>query len=130
MRSSERMPVDAPARLQPNEWSSVEVRLLDCSRDGFRAASDARVPSGMVVTLDLPGLGPTRAQVSWHRPGEFGARFIERLERLPEGLAPAADETLLARLLVQRAEAHAARLWDHERDLRRKIAETLPLKRD
>lgn len=129
MRSSERIPIDSPARLQPNEWSSLEVRLLDCSREGFRAACEARVPSGMVVTLDLPSVGPTRAQVSWHHGNEFGARFIEPLERLPDGLAPAADETVLARLLVQRARAHKAQLWDYERDLRRKIGETLPVRR-
>ena len=130
MRRSERIAVDAPARLQPNEWSAVEVRLLDCSLDGFRAVCEARVPAGMVVTLDLPGLGPTRAQVSWHRPGEFGARFVEPLERLPEGLAPAPDAAILARLLVQRAKAHKSQLWDHERDLRRRIASTLPLNPD
>ena len=129
MRKSERIAVDAPARLQPNEWSSVEVRLLDCSLEGFRAQCDARVPAGMVVTLDLPGLGPTRAQVSWHRDGEFGARFVEPLERLPDGLARAADEAVLARLLVQRAEAHRGRLWEQERELRRKIAATLPVRR-
>lgn len=129
MRRSERIAVDAPARLRPNEWSSLEVRLLDCSLDGFRAACEARVASGLVVGLELPGVGVVRAQVSWHRDGEFGARFVEPLERLPEGLAPAPDEAVLARLLVQRARAHKAQLWDHERTLRERIAEALPLRR-
>ena len=129
MRRSERIAVDASARLHPNEWSSLEVRLLDCSREGFRAACEARVPAGLLVRLELPGLGEVQAQVSWRRDGEFGARFVEPLERLPDGLAPAPDEDVLALLLVQRARAHNAQLWDHERSLKRKIAETLPIRR-
>ena len=43
MRRSERIAVDAPARLQPNEWSAVEVRLLDCSLDGWQVDPDRHV---------------------------------------------------------------------------------------
>ena len=129
MRNSDRKAVDEAVRLHPNDWSSLEVRLIDCSEAGFRAACEARVQSGLLVTLELPGVGPKQAQVSWANGREFGARFIEPLEALPETLKPASDESVLARLLVQRAAAHKVRLWDEEFALRAQILKSLPVRR-
>ena len=129
MRIKYRKAVDQAARLHPNERSSLEVRLIDCSEAGFRAACEARVQSGLLVTLELPGVGPKLAQVSWANGREFGARFIEPLKALPETLIPASDENVLARLLVQRAAAQKARRWDHERELRDKIRKLMPVRR-
>ncbi|MGZ8359573.1 MAG: hypothetical protein ACXWUX_03545 [Allosphingosinicella sp.] len=130
MRKANRMVVDEPVRLHPNEWSSLEVRLLDCSAAGFRAECDARVRPGNLVTLEVPGVGPTRAHISWCEGREFGARFVEEIpfEQAELKLAPA--ETVLARLLVQRAAAHRGNLRDHEAELRRRILDTLPMRRD
>ena len=44
-------------------------------------------------------------------------------------LQPAASDTRLARLLIQRAAAHRAALRDVEKDLRREIIECLPMRR-
>jgi hypothetical protein len=129
VRKSDRKAVDEAVRLHPNDWSSLEVRLIDCSETGFRAACEARVLSGLLVTLELPGLGPRQAQVSWANGREFGARFIEPLEALPDTLTPASDENVLARLLVQRAAAQRARRWVHERELRDKILKSMPVRR-
>jgi PilZ domain len=129
VRKANRTVVDEPARLHPNEWSSLEVRLLDCSQDGFRVECEARVRIGDLVTLDVPGIGPSRAQVSWCRERELGARFLDPIPFDRASVKPADSETVLARLLIQRAAAHRARLRDVERDLRRQIIETLPIRR-
>lgn len=111
-RRTERLPLDAEARLKPNSWSSLSVRVLDLSGAGFRAECEARVRPGSCVTLDVPGLGEVDAQVEWQRAGEFGARFLvpidlDRCEWTFQG-----RHQVLARLLVQRAAAkhrgHAA----------------------
>ena len=129
MRKANRRAFDEPVRLHPNAWSSLEVRLLDCSEDGFRAECEARVRNGDLVTLEIPGIGPADAQVTWSRGRELGARFIQPVEIDRAELKRADDETVLARLLVQRAAAHRGALRDVERDLRRRIIETLPMRR-
>jgi hypothetical protein len=129
MRKAKRTFVDEPARLHPNEWSSLEVRLLDCSEDGFRAECEARVRPGHLVTLEVPGIGPARAQVSWCHDRVFGARFVEPIPFEQSELKSAPAETVLARLLVQRAAAHRGNLRDHEEKLRRDILGALPMRR-
>lgn len=130
MRQGERKAVDEPVRLHPNQWSSLEVRLIDCSDTGFRAECEARVRKFDEVTLELPGLGPVKASVAWSNGREFGARFIKPIpiEQVP--LTPAGEHQVLARLLVQRASAHKSRLWEHEERLRGEIARALPVRRD
>ena len=129
MRNGERKSVDEPVRLHPNAWSSLEVRLIDCSDTGFRAECEARVQKFDEVTLELPELGPVKASVAWARGHQFGARFIKPIpiDRVP--LTPAGAHQVLARLLVQRATAHKSGLWEHEERLREEIARTLPVQR-
>ena len=129
MRKGERKAVDEPVRLHPNTWSSVEVRLVDCSETGFRAECEARVRKFDEVTIELPGLGPVQAWVAWCRGQEFGARFVHPIELGKVELKPAGDQQVLARLLVQRAAAQKSRLWEHEERLRKEIARKLPLQR-
>lgn len=93
------MELDEPARLHPNEWSSLEVRVLDCSEGGFRAACDAKVRIGFLVTLEIPGIGPAEARVSWCRGKEFGASFLRPIVLDQAGFG---QQTNFARLLVQR----------------------------
>ena len=130
MRQGERKAVDEPVRLHPNEWSSLEVRLIDCSETGFRAECEARVRKFDEVTLELPGLGPAEASVAWSSGREFGARFITPIPIDQVPLTPAGAHQVLARLLVQRASAHKSRLWEHEERLRGEIARALPVRRD
>ena len=129
MRKGERNPVDEPVRLHPNAWSSLEVRLVDCSATGFRAECEARVCKYDEVTLELPELGAVKASVAWSSGGEFGARFIAPIpiEQVP--LTAAGPHQVLARLLVQRASAHKSGLWEHEERLRGEIARKLPVQR-
>ncbi len=129
MRRSVRKAVDEPVRLHPNDWSSVEVRLIDCSETGFRAECDARVRICDEVTLELPGLEPAKAFVIWCRGREFGARFVVPVPLDAAALGVAAPQQVLARLLVQRATAQKSQLWDQEERLRREIAAALPIQR-
>ncbi len=129
MRKSVRKAVDEPIRLHPNDWSSVEVRLLDCSETGFRAECEARVGVRDEVALELPGIGPAKAYVIWCRGREFGAQFVEPVTLDGAHLSAANPQELLARLLVQRASAQKAQLWDQEERLRSEIGQALPIQR-
>ena len=129
MRKGERKAVDEPARLHPNAWSSLEVRLIDFSETGFRAECEARVKKFDEVTLEVPGIGSVQAYVAWTRGQEFGAKFVQPIALDRAELAPAGEQQMLARLLVQRAAAQRSRLWEHEERLRKEIARTLPLQK-
>lgn len=126
MRQSERMKLNEPARLRPNEWSSLEVHILDFSGDGFRAECDARIMVGSRVSIDVPGFGTVDAQVKWYRDGEIGAKFLVPIELERCEWRPAAAESVLVRLLYRRAEACASGSVEQERRLRRQILESLP----
>ena len=129
MRRSERVPVDETARLKPNDWSSLEVRIVDLSEDGFRAECDARLLCGSAVRVELPGLGETEAQVSWCRRGEIGARFIVPIELARCDVAKPTHAAVLSRLLVQRADALSSGRFAQEQELRRRILSALPMQK-
>jgi len=129
MRRNERIAVDETARLRPNGWSSLEVRIVDLSEAGFRAKCEATILCGSPIRIDLPGLGEVEAQVSWRRNGEIGACFILPIDLSRCTAARASSETLLARLLVQRADARSAGRFRQEQQLRRQILGALPMRR-
>ena len=76
-KRQKRLALDEPARLAPNDWSSLEIRLLEVTATGFRAAGDLRIRVGAWVSVELPSLGWVRACVTWRRSGEFAATFAE-----------------------------------------------------
>lgn len=129
MRRSERIEVDEKARLKPNDWSSLEVRIVDLSKDGFRAECDATILCGSPIRIALPGLGEVEAQVTWRRHGELGARFMTPIDLTEAGIEPMPSERVLARLLVQRADALGAGRFGQEQALRERIRSALPIKR-
>lgn len=129
MRRSERMAVDETARLRPNSWSSLEVRLVDLSATGFRAQCEATVLAGSAVWVDLPGIGEVEAQVSWRRLGELGARFVTPIDLAQCRLDPVSRERVLARLLVQRADARSTGRFAQEQKIREQILSTLPMRK-
>ena len=75
-RRAERLALDESARLRPNSWSSLEIRMLDLSSLGFRATCEARLQCGSAATVEIAGLGLVEAQVEWQRGNQFGARFF------------------------------------------------------
>jgi len=113
--------------MRPNGWSSLEVRILDLSETGFRAECDAVVKAGSYISLDVPGIGSVDAQVSWRRGNQLGARFLNPIELERCGWSPAQERSILARLLVQRAEARSSGLFVQEQKLRRQILCALPV---
>jgi len=129
VRQAERLRLDAATRLRPNDWSSIEITMLDLSPSGFRARCEARLPVGSAVSLDVAGVGAVEAQVEWQRGQQFGARFF-----VPIDLASCAwtlDDRhhVLAELLVERAQAQQAGRSRAERQLRGEILRALPIQK-
>ncbi|HYJ53273.1 MAG TPA: hypothetical protein VEW04_08875, partial [Allosphingosinicella sp.] len=81
------------------------------------------------VVLEIPGIGPVRAYVAWRRNGEFVAKFEEPIEIDRATFMSLKQEAVLARLLSERARAHASGRNDEERALRAKISTGLPVRR-
>lgn len=129
-RRAERLALDESTRLKPNSWSSLEIRMLDLSPLGFRADCDAHLRPGSTVTLEIPGIGSIEAQVEWQRENQFGARFFTPidLDRCEWVLGDQSNP--LAQLLVQRALARAAGRGSAETQIRRRILESLPVRRN
>ncbi len=105
-------------RLRPNEWSSIQVGLLDISSHGFRAECEANLKIGGYVTLEVHGIGQVEAKIVWRQSEQVGAQFARPISldhcawvrepiAAPEGeAAPAIDETLVE-LLARRAARRA-----------------------
>lgn len=129
MRNEKRTQVDEAARLHPNAWSSVEVQLLDISAGGFRAQCEARVITGSVVQLEVDGIGPVHAHVTWRRGQRFGAKFDAPIDLSRCTWSPVSDEAVLSRLLVDRAEARQTGAFGQELELKRKILGNLPVRK-
>jgi hypothetical protein len=128
-RRSERLPLDAEARLRPNSWSSLQIRMLDLSESGFRAECEARVRPGGSVSLDVPGIGSVEAQVEWQRGDQFGARFFAPIELRSCQWTFRERHNALARLLVERAAAQRSGRRGAEVQLRRDILSALPMRK-
>jgi hypothetical protein len=128
-RRAERLALDEAARLHPNSWSSLEIRMVDLSELGFRASCDARLQPGGSVSLDVPGLGEIDAQVEWQRGGEFGARFFQAIDLDACRWAVGEQHQALAQLLVQRAAARSVGRLRADQQLRRQILSALPMRK-
>jgi hypothetical protein len=128
-RGAERLALSEAARLKPNSWSSVEIRMVDLSRLGFRAECEARLLPGSCITLEVPGTGPVEAQVEWHRGSEFGARFLRPIELESCGWTLSERHHALARLLVDRAKAYSSGRGAAEEQIRRQILSALPIRK-
>ncbi|HEX4738953.1 MAG TPA: hypothetical protein VH331_15485 [Allosphingosinicella sp.] len=128
-RRAERLALDENTRLRPNSWSSLEIHMLDLSPLGFRGDCEARLQPGSAVTLEIPGLGGVEAQVEWQHGNQFGAHFFEPidLERCEWTLGD--ERHPLAQLLVQRALARSAGRGSAEAQIRRRILDSLPIRK-
>lgn len=127
--ADKRLALDEGVRLSPNDWSSIEVRLLECSQTSFRATCDVALRLHAMVTLEIPGLGPARAFVAWRRDGEFVANFEMPIDLERARFLSLNQEAVLARLLNERARAQRAGRADEEQALRAKIRAGLPVRR-
>jgi len=78
-RKVERISIEKPARLRPNDWSVVDINVIDVSTWGFRAAADIQLRPGGYLTIEVPGVGRCDAKVIWQQAREFGARFLRAM---------------------------------------------------
>jgi hypothetical protein len=128
-RRAERLALDESARLKPNSWSSLEIRMLDLSPLGFRANCEARLQTGGAVSLEIPGLGAVEAQVEWQRGNQFGGRFFAEIDLGRCQWSLGDQPHPLAQLLVQRAQARAAGRGSAEAQIRSRILRALPVRK-
>jgi hypothetical protein len=76
-RRTARTRVRGTAELCQTGRYQVEVIIRDVSTSGFMAECPAPVRIGSYVTLDVPGIGPVRAQVRWQLGGRMGGMFLD-----------------------------------------------------
>jgi hypothetical protein len=76
-RRDARTPVSARANLRQANWYAVEVKVRDVSSSGFMAECPKPVRIGGYVSLDVPGIGPVKAQVRWQIGGRMGGLFMD-----------------------------------------------------
>ncbi|PSJ38784.1 PilZ domain-containing protein [Allosphingosinicella deserti] len=126
-RRAERMSVDVAARLRPNDWSHVEVTMLDLSELGFRARCDARLQPGGGISLDIPGIGAVEAQVEWRKANQFGARFFVPIDLSRCEWTLTQRSHALAELLVDRAPARRSARQLADAQTRQKAVGALPI---
>lgn len=126
-RRAERVKLDEAARLHPNDWSSLEIRMIDLSPLGFKASCEAKLQRGGCVSLDVAGVGSIEAQVEWQRGDTFGARFLEPIDLSKCTWTPSKREPVLAQLLIERAAARRAGRLQAERRIRQRILTALPV---
>ena len=62
-------------RVRCNNWSSIEVEVLDLSTRGMRIATRANVKTGQPVNVEILGLGLVAAKIAWRDGGEHGLSF-------------------------------------------------------
>jgi hypothetical protein len=79
-RKAPRRDLGRPARLKPNDWSSIEVEVVNFSTDGFRARCEAVLRIGSYVSIQIPGIGSVQAKIVWNKAGEFGAKFVQPID--------------------------------------------------
>jgi hypothetical protein len=123
------MPLDESTRLRPNEWSSLEIRMIDLSSFGFRANCEARLQPGACVSLDIPGVGAVDAQVEWQRGDTFGARFFQPIDVAQCSWSARERVSVLARLLIERAAAARAGRTEVEKQIRERILAAMPVRK-
>ena len=76
-RQSSREPVDLPAAVIRPGREQQPVRLVDISPFGLHARfNGGSFHRGEYLHVDLPLIGPVKAQVMWGLKGCFGCKFV------------------------------------------------------
>lgn len=76
-RRAARLAVDSKANLSPHNLYNVEIKVRDVSAAGFMAECAEPIRIGSYVSLDVPGIGPVRAQVRWQIGVKMGGMFLD-----------------------------------------------------
>ncbi|MGZ8998745.1 MAG: hypothetical protein ACXW2T_07815 [Allosphingosinicella sp.] len=72
-----RLGVAGTSRLSRSNLYSVEVMVHDVSTGGFMAECPETVGIGTYVSLEVPGIGPVKAQVRWQLGARMGGMFLD-----------------------------------------------------
>jgi hypothetical protein len=72
--------LQARARIRPNEWSSLEIDLVDFTEEGFRAACEANLKIGSFISVEVPGNGVVSAKIIWRSGEALGAKFVRPID--------------------------------------------------
>ena len=76
---------------QADASTAIDVVLHDLSVQGFLAQTDAALPIGSKVWLDLAGVGRLAARIRWRGSSTLGCEFERAIS--PEALAAAIKES-------------------------------------
>jgi hypothetical protein len=76
-RRAARTPVEGSTRLEHPGWYKIEVTIHDVSTSGFMAECQEPVRIGSQVSLEVPGIGPVKAQVRWQLGRRMGGMFLD-----------------------------------------------------
>ena len=76
-RRASRFAVDVEARVRELGASGVEARIVNISKSGFMAETEAHFEVGSRVWLMLPGRERANAVVKWTAGDRLGAEFAE-----------------------------------------------------
>ena len=74
---TDRFIFDRPAAIIVGQGDTIDCRLINLSREGFRIAIDEALEVGAVVFLDVPLWPRLRARVSWAKAGVAGFVLAE-----------------------------------------------------
>jgi hypothetical protein len=75
-RRTQRTSVTGTAALLHHLYT-VKVRIRDVSTEGFMAECAEPIRIGSYVSLDVPGIGPVKAQVRWQLGDKMGGQFVD-----------------------------------------------------
>lgn len=77
-RRTERVAVESQAAsLNPDNLYEVEIKVENLSSAGFMALCAEPVRIGSYVSLEVPGIGPVKAQVRWQIGLKMGGMFLD-----------------------------------------------------
>jgi len=76
-RRAARVAIGGDANLSAPNLYAVEVSVRDLSTAGFMAECAEPVRIGSYVSLEIPGIGPVRAQVRWQIGARMGGMFLD-----------------------------------------------------
>ena len=79
-RGAERIMAQGRFRLDLGDERFVHADIRDISSLGLKASCPGTLPIGSFVTVDIPGIGATEAEVKWQLGGDFGAMFVDRID--------------------------------------------------
>jgi len=76
-RRTTRVVVEGAASLTPQDLYKVEIKVRNVSSCGFMAECAEPIRIGSYVSLDIPGVGPVKAQVRWQIGTRMGGMFLD-----------------------------------------------------